>query len=245
MAQTRVCASTGRVRNALEMLRMTHGSVDLSGLVDFVPDLDNVKEHLTNWLSDNEPLSNWAGVTTDTWGNVIQIDIALLDPVMEVRHRLPNLRSLDLSGIANVRRAYLRTVGVDYRYGSLAEVNLSGIAAVDDSIIKLWAFPCLEKIDLTACAVQDRGLAFLMERCPRLKPENVLPFSAKGDEFAVAVAKKFPSMSQLDLRSGCVSMESEHDYKPNQDQGRRLSIPGARQMIIVFDSKIEFLESNN
>ena len=86
------------VRNVVEMILKSRGSVDLASLGDFLEDADSLPANFTHWLEDNTPLSKWYGIKTDERGNIVEVDLLKLDPTQErPYHQLPNLRTLDLS----------------------------------------------------------------------------------------------------------------------------------------------------
>jgi hypothetical protein len=80
------------VRNGLEMLSKRRGSVDVTALADFDPNLEAPK--FNNWHTD-EPANEWEGVIScSPQDEIWEVDIAVLDPDLLVRHRMPNLRKL-------------------------------------------------------------------------------------------------------------------------------------------------------
>jgi hypothetical protein len=104
------------VRNGLEMLTMRRGSVDVTALADFEPDLKNPK--FGNWYSD-EPAKEWEGVVScSPHDHIWEINLVKLDPKLEVRHRLPSLKKLALpqEGIPQLTAAYVRQVALNLVY---------------------------------------------------------------------------------------------------------------------------------
>ena len=88
------------VRNGLEMMSKVRGSVDVTALADFEPNLEAPK--FENWHTD-KPAKEWEGVISCSPQEEIQeIDITVLDPDLLVRHRMPNL--LKLAFPTNVRK---------------------------------------------------------------------------------------------------------------------------------------------
>ena len=129
-----------KVRNVVEMVLKTRGSVDLVALADFLGNVDAVPTNLMNWLEDDEPLSEWCGIETDDYGHIVGIDLKKTAPKREhVDHLLPNLRTLDLSCFEKDQPT----------------------AKYIDKIIRNYPLVCL---NLRNCeAVCDRHLALLVE----------------------------------------------------------------------------------
>jgi len=82
----------GVVRNGLEMLAMRRGSIDVTALVDFENNLEQPR--FAKWYSQ-APAGEWEGVvSSNPQDHILEVDLAILDPKLEVRHRLPHLRKL-------------------------------------------------------------------------------------------------------------------------------------------------------
>ncbi len=77
------------VRNGLELLNISRGSVDVTAIADFDKALD--KPLFANWYSD-KPVKEWQGIIScSTKDEILELDFSVLDPDLQVRHRLPNL----------------------------------------------------------------------------------------------------------------------------------------------------------
>jgi hypothetical protein len=77
------------VRNGLELLNIARGSVDVTAMADFDKALD--KPLFANWFSD-KPAKEWHGITSCSLKDeILELDFSVLDPDLQVRHRLPNL----------------------------------------------------------------------------------------------------------------------------------------------------------
>jgi hypothetical protein len=71
------------------MMAMKRGSVDATALFEFAPNAENPK--FDNWYSE-KPVSEWEGVvSSNSKDQILEIDFAKIDPLLQVRHRLPNL----------------------------------------------------------------------------------------------------------------------------------------------------------
>ena len=91
------------------MLGKRRGSVDVTALADFEPNLEEPK--FTNWYSDL-PASEWEGVVSSTpRDEILEIDLAILDRDLQVRHRLPNLTKMSFpASVTKVHLAYIQKV---------------------------------------------------------------------------------------------------------------------------------------
>ena len=68
---------------------MKRGSVDATALFEFAPNAENPK--FDNWYSE-KPVSEWEGVvSSNSKDQILEIDFALIDPLLQIRHRFPNL----------------------------------------------------------------------------------------------------------------------------------------------------------
>ncbi len=77
------------VRNGLELLNMARGSVDVTSIADFDKGLD--MPQFANWYSD-KPVKEWHGIIScSSKEEILELDFPVLDPDLQVRHRLPNL----------------------------------------------------------------------------------------------------------------------------------------------------------
>jgi hypothetical protein len=171
-----------RVRNAMELLQMDRGAVDIVMLSDFAPNLQSCK--LANWLTD-APVSTWEGVITSTDDDrVLDIDIFTLDPQLQVRHRLPNLVSINLaglkrddkmdvipgSGFERLPLPYMERMAKDYQYQTL-KVDISGHPDVTDEYLAVLVKACVQwkELNLQKCFnITAAGLLVLAEGCPNL-----------------------------------------------------------------------------
>ena len=68
---------------------MKRGSVDATALFEFAPNADNPK--FNNWYTE-KPVSEWEGVvSSNSKDQILEVDFAKIDPLLQVRHRFPNL----------------------------------------------------------------------------------------------------------------------------------------------------------
>ncbi len=79
------------VRNGLELLNMARGSVDVTAMADFDKALDEPR--FKYWYSDKPvKLEEWQGILRcSSKDEILELDFSVLDPDLQVRHRLPNL----------------------------------------------------------------------------------------------------------------------------------------------------------
>ena len=195
----------GIVRNAMEMMDYCPAdsqkvySGDMAALIEFLPPDMDEGLLLDGWLEDDVPLGKWAGVTTNAKQQVVAIDLRILDPKLEQRHRLPHLETLSLSGLkVKVPAKYFRVTGNDYKYHRNFSVSLRGCTEVDDETFEgLTELQGLVAIDLTDCNISDTSLAMLVERNPHLHPDKVIS-QKKGPAFLAAVCKWRTDLSHID-----------------------------------------------
>ena len=68
---------------------MKRGSVDVTALFEFAPNAENPK--FDNWYTEKS-VSKWEGVvSSNSKDQILEVDFAKIDPLLQVRHRLPNL----------------------------------------------------------------------------------------------------------------------------------------------------------
>ena len=97
------------VRNGLEMLAMRRGSIDVTALVDFENNVEQPR--FAKWYSQ-APAGEWEGVvSSNLQDHILEVDLASLDPKLEVRHRLSHLRKLAIpSTIPQLTATYIAQV---------------------------------------------------------------------------------------------------------------------------------------
>jgi hypothetical protein len=91
-------------------LNIARGSVDVTAIADFDKALD--KPRFANWYSD-KPVKEWRGITScSSKDEILELDFSVLDPDLQVRHRLPNLCKMQFPSatIPKLYRKYFQQV---------------------------------------------------------------------------------------------------------------------------------------
>jgi hypothetical protein len=190
-----------RVRNSLEMMTKSRGSTDAALLAEFEMDLDKPKFH--NWLSEMH-VSTWEGVVEcSPKQEVWEIDLAILDPQLQVRFLLPNLRRISFSSvyrIAKLTPKYIRQFAEDYKFHALAVDFGNQKMDINDGILEMLAQIGVRWVELNLknCPlVTDKGLAFLAQ-LPKLSTLNLLECGEVSDGGLAHLVANSPS-----LNAGC------------------------------------------
>ena len=176
----------------------SRGSTDAASLADFEKDLDNPK--FKNWLTDMH-LSKWEGVIEcSPQEEVLEIDLAILDPQLQVRFRLPNLRKISFSSvyrIADLTQNYLRQFAEDYKFHPLSVSFGNRKKDIDDSTLEMLAEVGVKwtELSLKNCPlVTDQGLESLT-KLPKLTTLNLLECENISDEGVANLLAKSPSIN--------------------------------------------------
>jgi hypothetical protein len=171
----------GKVRNALELMMYTRGSVDMAGLGDFVPNLaDPVPRHLSGWLEDDVPLGEWAGVTTNSAGDVTGLQLALIchdvtdHSLPDISKTLPKLEHLDCTGrkLSEIAKhcGNLRSLVLD-DCKQLSYKGCIDIAKNGQNLVNL---------QMSATMVSDSILSEIAKHCTRLRNLGLRKHASAG-----------------------------------------------------------------